>query len=203
MKAGRPIGSNSGRKIGLALKEANVISEHTKSLEFLLSKMSDRQKRLFSSLAKGRNELEAVVESELYEYITGVAKIVYSKDGRPFKTTSLRTIKDLGRLSSNSYDRLLRLAISAVKNNVGDIETLKSLDNDLNWFLKLIAPEAARSIIGIMFDKKCTQGLRLKAAIEILNRAGYSGSADNPEERSPIRVSIVDTDLTVSSGNPN
>ncbi len=195
MKAGRPIGSQSGRKISLALAEAAIISEHTKRLEILVTQMSDRQQKLFQSLAKGRNDLEAIVESQLYEYITGVAKIVYTAEGRPMRTASIRTIKDLSKLSPESYERLSRLARSAVVNNVGQVENLGKLADGIRWFLQLVAPEAARSIIRIMFDGKSSDSLKIKAAIEILNRAGYGvDSNGNTEEPMPIKINMVTAD---------
>lgn len=190
MPSGRPIGSKSGRKVALALREASLVSQHNANLKTIMLAMSERQQRLFTSLAKGLDELQAIVDAEMFEYVTGIAKIVYTVEGKPIRTSSLKTVKDLERLSPESYSRMLRIASSAVRNQVGTVNYTDYVA-DISWFFKLIAPDAALAITGLMLNEKTKPAIQLKAATTILNHAGYSQNTQFEATEMPVRVNIV------------
>lgn len=190
MPLGRPIGSKTGRKLRVALEKASDVANCAATMRATVDCLSPRQKRLFSALLQSNDELEAVIRAEEYCYITGVAKLVYDRTGKKVRTSSISQFKDLARLSPDSYARLLRLAKSAVNHNVGSQGYVGYL-KDISWYFKLCAPEAFAVVVSLICDERTPPATRLKAALEVLDRAGYS---DIPEpelqETMPIQLII-------------
>lgn len=189
MLTGRPKGSTSGRKLGIALAEASTVANRAATMRATVDCLSPRQMRLFTALLQSNDELEALIRAEEYCYITGVAKVVYDRTGKKVRTSSIKQVEDLARLSPDSYARLLRLAKSAVNHNVGSQGYVGYL-KDISWYFKLCAPEAFAVVMSLIRDEHIPPATRLKAALEVLDRAGYADPLE-PELQETMPIQLV------------
>lgn len=186
---GYNVGMNSGRKLPQALQTVSEISGKVMDLRVLLAKMSERQKGLFTFLIQGHNELETLVLAGRIEEIAKTLPEVSTNAGGTIKTNSLKTTSALRKLSTDGYDRLLKLASDYVKVLVGDFD-YKHAQDDISFALRFLASDAVLVVNDIMTDKKVSPQTRLTAANSVLDRAGYRPREPVREAELPVKLII-------------
>ena len=179
--------SNNGRKLSLAIHTASEISEKVWDLRILMAKMSERQKSLFLYMVQGYDELETLLLAKRIGEVAGVVPVVTTNAGQIIKTTALKSLADLKRLSPDSHAALQKLASDHIQLSVGDINFKEPL-SDITWFFKMIAPSAAQTVTAIMEDKKVAAQTRLTAANSILDRAGYRQTENIRSSELPVKL---------------
>lgn len=177
--------ANRGRKITVGLELAARISNLVYELRVVYAKMSSKQQGLFTRLAQGYNELETFLLSKNMKEISGVIPVVTTNTGQIVKTTSLRTLDDLKKLEPSSLAALEKIAGDHIKANLGENVDYRRIQEDINLYFKLVAPQAAQTVIDIMTDPKVSAQTRLTAANSVLNRAGHSPKGSNEQAELP------------------
>ena len=181
-KGGRPLGSTPGHKVGNALEATKTAMDN---ITDLVEKMSDRQRRAYSALATGMDPLEACLVSGIEDF--GIVKIVYDKNHKPVEIANV-TIDNVHDLDAASYQRLLNIANAIVKDLLNKGQSVEEYFVDVRKLLKIVAPEAFKSIADIaQFGAKDAD--RLNAAKDILDRSGYTAETA-PKKDAPMPVMI-------------
>lgn len=180
-----------GKKLAVALEGTAEVS---KKVDVALRLMSDRQRKIFSCMAMGMDELEIALKLEI-EHFKAITKVVYLRqtreDGKPKSRLSENVnFENVHELDIASYERLRSIEASQLKDYFKEDEDFRKYTPDLKNLFKLVAPEAFETITGIMIDEKVSAKTRLSAAESILNRAGYQGAAEQGSTMMPIQVNI-------------
>lgn len=173
----------------------------------VLEKMSDQQRRLFVSLAKGYDYIKAALDSNNRQFYEGIVRIVYTKKlgpmGNPVPMEIEKlTMENIDELDQGSYDRLNRIAGSYVKKYIQDFNPEEYMQ-DVNNLFKLVAPDALATITQIALDEKVDKKTRLAASKDLLDRAGYGLNKPNKEgSASPVLIQINMGGTPKSENNP-
>lgn len=187
-KTGCPKGTVKS-KMAKALIETNSA---VKNVETILSSMNDRDRKLFVALTSGDDELKALLKVGHKHGITTIARIVYTKDGKAFETKRVNS-KNVDDLDDFSYQRLLRIAKSEVKNLIGKTDYSPFL-TDITDLFRLIAPDQVSVLAKISMNDKAKDSDRIRAANSILDRAGYESAEDKKKKEKvnmPVQVNIL------------
>jgi hypothetical protein len=191
IKAKKPFGQ--GKEVKFLTRVGNTIKKTGVAIEAateLYEKLSDKQRKLFVSLTQGDDELIACLKCGQVDNFKAITKIAYTKEGRPFKTANL-TLKNVDNLDAASYERLLRICKSDIKNHLLGFEYEKSLIDVTNLF-KLIAPEALSVLAKVASDDKAKDRDRVSAANSILDRGGYTaGDVKKGAGQMPVKINIL------------
>jgi hypothetical protein len=187
-------------KVGAAI---DVVHNEVAKANALYERMSDQQRRVFVSMLKGLpDELQVLVDAGYTHGITTIAKIVYLKDGSPLETKKLCK-ENINELDPSSYERLLRIAVSEVKNIIGTRD-YKDYITDVKSLFKLVAPEALTTLVEIATDPLNKPADRRLAATALLDRGGYGASqTNNKDDRPPVMVQINFDKAPRAEVNPN
>lgn len=175
------------KKIDLALEQS---SKAVQTMNGVLEEMSDKQRKLFVALATGQDALHAVFSSGYLEFLTITHKwVLHTKDGHRFPGKHLCP-DNLDRLDVIDYDSLTRVAMSHIKPFFEDYKLEQHLV-DVRQLFKLVAPEAFGELYNVMKTSK-KDGARVKAATEILDRAGVPKVTGDPKGQvvMPVQVNI-------------
>jgi hypothetical protein len=164
--------------------------------------MSDRDRKIFVSLTSGDDALIAMLKAGYYNGIATIAKIVYTKDGKPLETKKL-TLENVYNLDDFSYERLLRIAKSSVKHLTSNRD-LSEFITDITDLFKLIAPDQVAVLASISGDKAAKNSDRIKAANSILDRAGYESDdgKNKPPQVNPVQVNVIIGGKPKAEDNP-
>lgn len=189
-KAGRP----PGRKITLALEKAAVATETIHEMTNVVEQMSENQRLIFESLMNGDDELTVALKSKNTNWFTGIAKVVYTAEGKPMNTREI-TLENMHDLADDSYQRLLRLCKTRVSQFT--MSDYNATLIPIKEYLKKFTPMALGTIVGIARDGLKEEN-RLKAARDILDRAGEKAAEPEKDIVVPVQVNIV---LTNTDGS--
>lgn len=190
MKRGRP----RGGRLGKALQETVKATESLGNLEVIMDEMSDKQRRLYVSLARGRNALEAAIESGHRAWFEGISKRVTLKDGHELFTKSV-SLNNLDQLDEASYAKLLRYCESQLKKD-HPYDEYENHIAKINDFFALIAPDVARGLSNMFFDEKIPPAVKSKIGFGLLDRAGYKDQTELPPGQNVV-VNIIAPQETV------
>lgn len=191
-KTGCPLGTIKGPKAKLtkALVSTNPAIEAVKNN---FEQMNDKDRGLFVSMTSGNDELVSLLKVGHTHGLTTIAKIVYTKEGKTRRTDEL-TAENVKELDDFSYERMLRIAKSEVRNIVGKTD-YHAFITDITDLFKLIAPEQLAVLAEISGKKSAKDSDRIKAATSILDRAGYEAGVIIKNEKdgpkNPVQVNIV------------
>lgn len=180
---------NTGRKLDIALQTTAEISEKVYDLRVTLAKMSERQRAIYTYLVRGYDELQTLVLAKRISEVAGIIPAITTEAGYYIKTQSLKSIKDLQKLSPDSYQALLKIAKDHIIQSIGNNSYGKHL-SDLDFFFRMVAPEAAKTVLEIMQDEKVSPQTRLTAAKDILDRGGYKPKEAAVNVALPVNVQI-------------
>lgn len=190
--------ANTGHKLALALETASEISGKVMDLRVLMAKMTEHQRTLFAYLVKGYSELETLLLAGRMEELAHVVPVVTTTTGTMIKTGALRALSDLKQLEPGSLAALEKLAREHVQASIGTFNYQQPLE-DISWFFKLLAPQAAQIVTEIMEDTKVAAQTRLTAANSLLDRAGYRPTESIKRVELPVRV-IINPPPTIQQG---
>lgn len=172
----------------------------------LLERMSDQQRRLFISLAKGYDYLKASIDSDNRQFYEGIVRIVYLKktteSGKnvPLEIEKL-TMENVDELEPGSYERLLRIAGSYVKKYLKDFDPSLYIV-DINNLFKLVAPDALATVAKLSTGAK-SEKVQLEASKDLLDRAGYTANKIEKEKgNAPVLIQINMGGTPKSENNP-
>ncbi|HWY79828.1 MAG TPA: hypothetical protein VNW29_05735 [Candidatus Sulfotelmatobacter sp.] len=180
---------NKGKKLDLALQKTATAVEAINDIRILRARMSPRQIAIYNYMVKGYNELETLVLAKRVYELVGVVPVVRTDAGTVIKTNSLKSVKDLDKLSFDSYQALHKIAKDHIAQAVGS-GSYGSVQESLILFFQMIAPQAASTLYEIMQDKKISPQTRVMAANSILDRSGRSTRQGNVNETLPVTVSL-------------
>lgn len=161
-------------------------AEASTKVKHVFEQMSDPQRKLFVSLAQGDDALVAAIKGGYDSWYRGIIKVVYRRGHIAQETKSLN-LSHLPNLEEESYERLLRVCEAKAKDISGGADITQYLP-EIQDFFKLVAPEAFAVVNEIMTDVKVSPSVRLKAATDVLNRAGYSETKKASEDNSPVKL---------------
>lgn len=194
-------GDGKNGKVGKAL---DLVKSEVAQVQDLYEKMSDVQRKVFISSLKGfPDELHVVLDAGYSVGITGIAKIVYTKDGKPMETHKL-TLQNVTDLDAGSYERLLKIARADVSRVIGSCRNYSDYILDVKNLFKMVAPEALSTLVEVSTNQKAKNGDRIRAANSLLDRAGYgTNKQDGKDDRPPVLVQINFDKKPQAEVNPN
>ena len=189
-KRGRP----KGHKITQALVKAEEAARTIEEMDGVVSLMNPQQKLLFESIMSGDDELISCLKSGHNEWFTGITKKLDNSDGT-YVYSSAVTLENVRDLTPQSYSRLLSICRSQVRKVTGE-DDYRIHTEPIKEYIKKFAPLALGTIIGIATGGEKEEN-RLKAAKDILDRAGEAAQEPEKDTILPLQVNIM---LTQSDG---
>jgi hypothetical protein len=196
-KPGRP----PGRKVKMALAAASQAAISISEMDSVVAQMKEHQKIMFESIMSGDDELIAGLKSGHTEWFTHIAKGVKDKEGN-YVPTSKVTLENVHDLDTESYQRLVRICAAHVRQHMGN-EDYRQYTDPLKEYIKKFAPMALGTVVSLARDG-LKEETRLKAAKDILDRAGEAASEPEKDIIIPVQVNIMLTGedgKVVSYGN--
>jgi hypothetical protein len=175
-----------GRKVAVALGSLQAAINTT--TEYMAA-MSDRQRKMFIHLSTGKDALQSFFLSGMNEkrpFYT--IKIVYLNPKKPKKASDL-TLDDLPKLTPESYARLLRFCESEVASMLGN-KNYKDYIIDVQHMFALVAPEMMGVLTEVALNPEARGADRVKAATDLLDRAGYEKSQKGQAPIMPVQINI-------------
>lgn len=158
------------------------------NLTVVLEKMSNKQRKLFVSLSKGYDYLEACLDAD-FRHPFGIIKIVYDKKRKPVEIDKV-TFDNVHTLDNASYQRLLNVCTSDVRLYMAEFKPEDFLV-DVRKLFKMIAPDSLNVLAQIQSDKRAKDADRIAAAKDLLDRAGYQPDKAPKSPMMPVQVNIV------------
>lgn len=175
---------NKGRKIAIGLELAARISSLAYELRLIIAKMTPHQKSLFVPMLQGYNETEVFILSKNMGELAGIIPVVTTNIGQKVKTTALKSLDDLKNVEPSSLAALNKIAKDHIQAAVGEVDPRK-LQEDIDFYFKLVSPQAAFTITDIMTNPNVSPQTRLNSAKAILDRAGRSVKGNNKQDEMP------------------
>ena len=192
------------KKIEQAL--ANT-SQAVENVNDLIEYMSEYQRKLFLGLAKGYDNLHAVLYAGGLKYIRGIARIVYLKEMKRNGTGNVSfevdglTFDNVDLLEPASYDRLQRIATANVNHYISEFKPDEYKKN-VGQLIQMISPEALAVATEIMTSSKSDK-VRLDAAQDLMDRAGLGvGEKEKGATVAPVLIQINLGGTPKSENNP-
>jgi hypothetical protein len=195
---GRPpgVGNKKGLESGkviTAIKKASAAAVVIGEMNDVVSKMNDYQKVLFESIMSGDDDLIATLKCGQTRWFTGITKIVYLEGHIALETDKLN-LSNVKDLEKESYERLLRVCGSQVRHKLGTSD-YREYTLPIKEYIQRFAPLALGTIVDIAQNSK--DDTRLKAAKDLLDRAGEGAREPEKDVIIPVQVNIM---LTSDSG---
>ncbi len=187
-------------KLTQAVDKSQAVIQSVKELHELTRSMSERQRKLFGAISQGKDELEAILTTKEYRVFNRIVKTVTTFDDRKMDVNKL-TLENVHDLSGDSYERLLNLCRAEVKHQLGGMLP-ENYRQDISEYFRIIAPEAYGVLVELMGDKKMPAAVRLKASMEVLDRAGYESRKTKTEQKMPVSVNILFNAQPKAEANP-
>lgn len=171
-KRGRP----KGKKVEQAMALSEGEMQKAADLKSLLNKMSERNRKLFLELSRGRDEFEASLFSGNQQFYTGISKVLYLKSGKPILTKDV-TKDNYKELDETSYSKMIRLCNSQIKKFTPNIDYHQYMI-DVTDFFKLIAPDISRELTTMFFDGDLKNETKINLGLSLLEKGGYKNKKD-------------------------
>ena len=184
MPGGRP----KGRKVTQALEAANEATVSIQKVESVVSRMSERQRAFFESVMAGENEVVSILRGGYENCFTGITKVLYLKDKTPINSDKI-TVDNVDDLEYESYFRILTICQSRVKQIMGK-DDYREVTEPIKEYIKRFAPLALGTVVGIA-QHGVKEENRLKAAKDILDRAGETAQVPEKDVVVPVQVNIM------------
>lgn len=181
---GRP----RGRKIEIALASGEVAATAIQEMGVVVDTMNPQQKLLFESVMSGDDALVTALKSGNTQWFTGITKKLFDSDGGSLAPTHV-TLENVHDLDQRSYTRLLTICESQIRNVTGNVD-YRLHTEPIKEFIKRFAPMALGTIVGIA-QAGVKEENRLKAAKDLLDRAGEAAEAPDKEITIPVQVNIM------------
>jgi hypothetical protein len=169
------------------VKAMSLAKGAIQELQEVFELMSDRQRKIFVSLAKGYDSLKAFLDAGIREQF-GIVKIVYDKEEKPVYIDKV-TLDNVDKLNAASYQRLLNITDAALKDVIKDYRP-EDFIVDVRKLFKLVAPDALNTLTEIATNKSEKASDRISAAKDLLDRAGYKEEVKK-DIFMPVQVNIL------------
>jgi hypothetical protein len=184
----RPKGTGQGKSVENALQAAEQAASAVLVLDQKLDKLKDHHKKMFESIMAGDDELVVALKSGNQKWYTGITKMVDTVDGTRIYTSKL-TLDSIQTLTPDSYERLRRIASSKVRQLTGEVD-YRQYTAPIREFAKRYTPMALGTIVRLSQDAK-KEEVQLKAATDILDRAGEREPEPEKDIIIPVQVNIM------------
>ncbi len=185
------MGRPAGKSVGLALEAAQTAASAINVLDQKIDKLKDHHRLLFESIMSGDDEVTAAIRSGNQKWFTGITKRVETVDGRMVFTSAL-TLKSLEELTVASRERLNKICAANIRNLTGTHD-YREFTLPIREYIKRYAPMALGTVVKLSQEAK-KEEVMLKAATDLLDRAGEREPEPEKEIIVPVQVNIVLTD---------
>lgn len=180
---GRP----KGRKLTIAVEKASQAVTAIAEVDSAVALLNENQRLIFESIMTGDDALQTALKTGNQQWFTGVARKVDLLDGSQCYTTTV-TAETSVDLTDASYQRLLRLCESQVRNIMGT-DDYRKYTIPIREYVKRFAPLAFGVVVDIA-QNGVKEENRLKAANSILDRAGEREPEPEKDVVIPVQVNI-------------
>lgn len=181
---GRP----KGKKLEKALVAANFAAQSVKEVETVTENLDPRMKKAFESIMAGDDELVVALKAGYPEWFTGITKNIEKTDGTSIYSAKI-TLEDLPDLTPASYSRLRSICAAKVRQYCGDFDYRASI-GPIRDYIKKLAPLALGTVVELA-TSAVREEVRLKAATDLLDRAGEKEPEPERDIVIPVQVNIV------------
>lgn len=181
-----------GRSVALALKASEGAVEKIQEMDKVIEHMNPKQEKLFKAMLSGYSDLECAIIAGYHSWFTGIRHQVLGKDGEKILTKGL-TLDKAAQLDESSSELLNSICRKKIMWITAEEDYRKYVDPVKEYF-KRLAPRAAMTVNGIMNDGTVKPETRLKAAQDVLDRAGESAAPQKDDVVIPVMVQINLTD---------
>lgn len=168
-----------------------------------MDKMNDNDRKVFVRLVKGDDPLKVAIEmGYLYDLAKVHPEVTLWTDKSKIPTIELSETKLLNKVSKEDKEALLILCKEWIDDKLGNA-TYDKYVVDIQWFFKMLAPDAFKTVVNIMENPKVAPQTRLTGAFGVLDRAGYqpnNATANAGESVNPVRVVINYNKKPVAEG---
>lgn len=179
-------------KLRTAVTAAAEASAAIQDMETAIAEMTPNQKGIFESVMSGDEPVITALKTGNTGWFTGIVKKVFIKDEPgPFNSTDV-SLENIYELADNSYTYLNRVCSTRVRQFMRDEDYHKHIST-VREYLKRFAPLALGTIIDIAQNGEKEEN-RLKAAKDLLDRAGEREPEPEREMVVPVQVNIMLTD---------
>ncbi len=179
------------RPFAAALEASGKAAENVMAMEEAMASLSDPTRLLFESLMMGNDELVSALASGNSAFFTGISKMVTLKDGTRMLTSAV-TSSNVHELDQESYNKLNRYCASQIRRMTA-VYDYRRFTAPIREYIQKLAPMALGRIANIaQFGKK--EENQLKAAQDLLDRAGEIAPAPEKDIVIPVQVNIVLTE---------
>jgi hypothetical protein len=184
-----------GRSITIALKAADGAVQKINEMDSVIEHMTPKQESLFKAMMSGFSPLECAIMAGYQSWYKGISKNVKLKTGEWFKTADI-TLNNISLIDESNIEHLNSICSSQIRKITAE-EDYRKYTDPVREFFQRLAPLAAMTINGIREDVKVKPETRLKAAKDMLDRAGQKA----PEEKADVVIPVmVQINLTGKDG---
>lgn len=177
-----------GRSVAIALKASEAAVENIEEMDKAVEHMNPKQEKLFKAMLSGYSDLECAIIAGYHSWFTGIRHKVLGKDGEPILTKGI-TLDQAAMLDEASSELLNNICRKKIMWITAEEDYRKYVDPVKEYF-KRLAPRAAMTVNGIMNDNSVKPETRLKAAQDVLDRAGESAAPQKDDVVIPVLVQI-------------
>jgi len=181
------------KKLALAVEQGQKVVKEMQDLQKLMLAMTPRQRKIFSCFARGMDSAQTAVEIGEHSIFAGIIKGVTLKDGRRIPSKRLNR-ELLAQVRLDSYERLVSVCDSQFRDAMNGMLP-EQFHQDITEYFRIIAPDAFAVMSNIMHGdfhgQKVTPVVALKAATEVLDRAGYEKRGSQAAKTLPVMVNII------------
>ena len=181
----------SGRPVGKAMAAAASAALSVAEMEREMTRMTDQNRLMFESVMSGDDELTAALKSNHTEWYTGITKLLTNKDGSRVMSGKV-TLANKDDLAPEDYHRLVRICSSQVRIYAGTSD-YRQYTRPIREYIQRFAPMALGTVMDVMQNGSKDE-TRLKAAKDLLDRAGEKEPERQADIQVPVQVNIMLTD---------